>query len=122
MVVNRYGEIVNDLWYRLEKQYPYVTLHEFVVMPNHIHGIIQINRADADMDIYPNPKIKSLSELMGAYKTTSSKQIHLSGYSGFVWHRSFHDHIIRDERSFRNISHYIQNNPSSWDDDKFNDQ
>jgi len=54
-------------------------------------------------------KIKSLSELMGAYKTTVSKQIHLAGYAGFAWQRSFHDHIIRDEKSYENISNYTLN-------------
>ena len=64
-------------------------------------------------------KIKSLSELMGAYKTTVSKQIHLAGYTGFAWQRSFHDHIIRDEKSYENISNYIIDNPKTWDKDKF---
>jgi|SRR6185437_3972496 len=65
------------------------------------------------------PKIKPLSELMGAYKTTVSKQIHLAGYAGFIWQRSFHDHIIRDEKSYENIANYIIDNPKTWDQDKF---
>lgn len=48
---------------------------------------------------------------MGAYKTTTSKQIHLLGLDSFAWQRSFHDHIIRDEKSFINISNYIATNP-----------
>jgi putative transposase len=56
---------------------------------------------------------------MGAFKTTSSKLIHELGKSDFAWHRSFHDHIIRDEKSYLNIVNYIQNNPNSWDKDKF---
>lgn len=67
-------------------------------------------------------KIKSLSELMGAYKTTTSKQIHIAGYEAFAWQRSFHDHIIRDEKSFETISEYIPNIPSSWNKDKFHNQ
>jgi hypothetical protein len=50
------------------------------------------------------PKIKSLSEIMGSYKTTASKQIHLAGYREFALQRSFHDHIIRDQKSFEKIS------------------
>jgi hypothetical protein len=65
-------------------------------------------------------KIKSLSELMGAYKTTASKQIHLAGDSEFAWHRSFYDHIIRDARGYHNISAYIENNPAKWEADRFN--
>jgi len=56
---------------------------------------------------------------MGAYKTTVSKQIHLAGYKEFAWQRSFHDHIIRDEKAYERISIYIINNPNSWQQDKF---
>ena len=65
------------------------------------------------------PKIKSLSELMGAYKTTVSKQIHLAGFMEFQWQRSFYEHIIRNEKSYKTISDYIFNNPKKWEQDKF---
>ena len=71
-------------------------------------------------DLSLQPKIKSLSELIGAYKTTVSKQIHLSGYIDFQWQRSFHEHIIRDEQSFETISDYIFTNPVKWENDNFN--
>jgi len=165
MILNDYGIIAEQQWYWLAEQYPYVVLHEFTVMPNHIHGIIEINRnavgtgrdlsgnvnddyvgmghdlpgnANDDYivtgrDLSGNAnddyigtgrdlsllKIKSLSELIGAYKTTVSKQIHLAGYAGFAWQRSFHDHIIRDEKSYERISNYIIDNPKTWDKDKF---
>ncbi len=70
------------LWLWLADQYPYVVLHEFIVMPNHVHGIIEIVRATRGWTAQPI-KIKSLSELMGAYKTTTSKKIHLLGYQEF---------------------------------------
>ena len=100
------GEIADQQWYWLAEQYPYIVLHEFIVMPNHIHGIIEINckaMAGKGRDLSLPPKIKSLSELMGAYKTTASKYIHLKGYAEFAWQRSFHDHIIRDEKSYKRI-------------------
>ena len=150
MILNGYGEIAEKQWYWLAEQYPYVVLHEFIAMPNHIHGIIEINRngvgtgRDLSSNVYDDVvgtgrglsnnaddnyirtgrdlslrKIKSLSELMGAYKTTVSKQIHLAGYMEFAWQRSFHDHIIRDEKSYERISNYIIDNPKTWDKDKF---
>jgi REP element-mobilizing transposase RayT len=137
MILNDFGQIAEKQWHWLAEQYPYVVLHAFVVMPNHVHGIIEIKRTDVgtDRDLSTNenhdslsmgtghdlslPKIKSLSELMGAYKTTVSKQIHLLGYPGFAWQRSFHDHIIRDDQSYNNISEYILNNPQKWEEDKF---
>ncbi len=57
---------------------------------------------------------------MGAYKTTASELIHLAGLTEFVWHRSFHDHNIRDENAFENIVNYIENNPKKWSEDRFN--
>ena len=146
MELNEYGKIAEEQWHWLGKQYPYIVLHEFVVMPNHIHGIIEINRSivginrvgtGRDLSLHHDTsihdpsqpiKIKSLSELMGAYKTTSSKKIHLLECTDdprtihtntFQWQRSFHDHIIRDEKSFETISNYILNNPTQWKTDKF---
>ncbi|MDP1725371.1 MAG: hypothetical protein Q8M15_01205 [Bacteroidota bacterium] len=135
MILNDYGKIASDQWYWLEQQYQYINLYEFVVMPNHIHGIIEIKRhvarkiideieeADYIKAKYQSSepmKIKSLSELMGAYKTTSSKKIHLAGYKEFNWQRSFHDHIIRNDNTFGKISRYIKNNPLKWERDRFN--
>ncbi len=138
MILNEYGKIAEKQWYWLGEQYPYVVLHEFVVMPNHIHGIIEIDRMrifapvgtgrDLSLRLQESEtiKIKSLSELMGAYKTTVSKQIHLIECTdrsrpacAFKWQRSFHDSIIRDRESFHRISDYIVNNPKNWKQDKF---
>jgi hypothetical protein len=63
-------------------------------------------------------KIKSLSELIGAFKTTSSKLIHQNGLPEFRWQRSFYDHIIRNEKSLDNIIQYIRNNPKNWQSDE----
>ena len=151
MILNDYGTIADKQWHWLGRQYPYVVLHAFVVMPNHVHGIIEINRDRINYKNHINrvvgtgrdpslprdeqqsdeqqpsnkqqptasPKIKSLSELMGAYKTTVSKQIHLSGYDAFKWQRSFYEHIIRHEQAYKNISKYINDNPSKWETDIF---
>ncbi len=146
MHLNEYGQIAHDQFNWLEKQYPYVVMHEFVVMPNHVHAIVEINRKyipvnmvesrndstrdslqsnvnqnDAhelnDLSQKPPIKIKSLSELMGAYKTTTSKQIHLAGLIDFKWQRSFHDRIIRNDGSYGFIMNYIYRNPENWKTD-----
>ena len=169
MRLNVFGRIAEKQWHWLGLQYPYVILHAFVAMPNHVHGILEINRSmidrpDAPLPIFPdvfnvpdfpdfpnvgasrdlplhlenrenrgkseNPKnheqpvptkIKSLSQLIGAYKTTTSKQIHLAGLKEFEWQRSFHDHIIRDNTAYWNIYDYIANNPKKWKEDCFFD-
>ena len=113
---NQYGAIAYDRLEWLENHYKYVLLHSYIVMPNHVHAIIEIDSGRiSDYSI----KIKSLSELIGAYKTTSSKQIHLAGFSGFAWQRSFHDHIIRNDASYTRISNYIETNQERWNTDTF---
>ncbi|NQT26305.1 hypothetical protein HQ585_13195, partial [candidate division KSB1 bacterium] len=145
MIQNDYGQIAEKQWHWLCGQYPYVVLHAFVIMPNHVHGIIEINRSrivdrivtvgtgrdlsvQCDLSLQRNgdpspqptvPKIKSLSEIIGAYKTTVSKQIHLTGYLDFAWQRSFYDNIIRNDESHQNIFNYILDNPLKWDEDEF---
>ncbi len=64
-------------------------------------------------------KIKPLDQLLGAYKTTTSKLIHLAGLPEFKWQRSYHDHIIRAEDSYDRIIAYIHSNPAKWREDRF---
>jgi len=85
-------------------------------MPNHFHFIIEIDSQRVKDNAV---KIKSLSSLMGALKTTTSKLIHEAGFEDFAWHRSFHDHIIRNDLEFHRISHYIAMNPQKWALNKF---
>ena len=85
-------------------------------MPNHVHILFEIDIKQNLTEL----KIKSVSELIGAYKTTVSKLIHLSGSQTFKWQRSFHDHIVRDADRYENIYHYISENPARWHKDVHN--
>ena len=107
MMLNEYGIIAQNQWDWLGNQYSYVGTG--------------CNLSLHYRDEKTMRKIKSLSELMGAYKTTTSKQIHLLGFTTFSWQRSFHDHIIRNEQAYENISAYIQNNPVKWKEDTFHE-
>ena len=118
MVLNIYGEIVKQQWLWLARQYDYVQLGEFIVMPNHLHGIVG-NGRDRSVRESGCP-VKSLPGLMGAFKTTSSKMIHLAGLSEFRWHKSFYDHIIRNENDLCRIRQYIRHNPAQWEQDEEN--
>lgn len=119
MLLNNAGNIVTQQWLWLSKQYSYVTLDEFVVMPNHLHGILFI-----DNSIRPARElalqVKSLSSLIGAIKTTSSKLIRKNEIQDFAWQRSFYDHVIRTDTSLHKIRAYITNNPTTWEDDDEN--
>jgi putative transposase len=141
MHLNECGKIVKQQVEWLEKQYPYLILHNYIVMPNHVHILCEIIRVGRDQPVLSDRyqavrsdryqavrsdrdqtvqiKIKSISELMGAFKTTSSKYIHRTGCIEFAWHRSFHDHIVRSNESYWKIFDYITDNPMNWKEDKF---
>ena len=118
--LSSFGQIVADQWRWLHDQYFYLAMDEFVVMPNHFHGIINITdsvdnrRAENGRDRSLH-KIKSLSELVGAFKTTSSKRIHRSRLPSFQWQKSFYERIIRNDQELIRIREYIQSNPSRWE-------
>jgi len=115
--LNEFGMIANDQMIWLKNQYTYIKIPVWIIMPNHVHAIIEITISNPICRCKSRPtstnelKIKSLSELMGAYKTTSSKLIHLAGLPEFQWQRSFHDRIIRNQYEYQNIYNYIVNNP-----------
>ena len=120
MRLNDVGRMVAESWQWLSKQYDYVELDAWVIMPNHLHGIVIINdvcRCDSrTAPTWNRVKPKSLGSLIGAFKTTSTKQVNIyRGTPGAkLWQRSFYDHIIRDEESLDNIRVYIRNNPLKW--------
>jgi len=125
MVMNKFGKIVNLQWLWLKKQYvDFVDTDEFIIMPNHFHGILIIknilNPVGTGLDLSLQKKCLSLSNIIGAFKTTSSKYIHQTGLNSFKWQRSFYDHIIRNEYSLFRIREYIKDNPRNWEDDRNN--
>jgi len=116
MVKNNFGNIVEQQWLWLKENFPYVDLDEFIVMPNHFHGILIIKpkRNGLDRSLLP------LFNLIGAFKTTSSKLIHQTGLTDFSWQKSFYDHVIRQDESLDKIREYIRNNPKQWELDEEN--
>ena len=139
MKLNKMGNLAHKYWNEIPQHFPFVKLDEFVVMPNHMHGILIIDKTDGDGDATnatsppnatpPNtvknqkmanisPKPGSVSTTIRSYKSVVTKNARLSN-PDFGWQSRFHDHIIRNEKSFHNISNYIINNPIHWNEDKF---
>ncbi|MFN4212728.1 MAG: transposase [Microgenomates group bacterium] len=124
MILNKYGEIVKQQWLWLEKHFLFIKLDQWIIMPNHLHGIVIIKphsiivRNGRDRSLLV--KIKPLSDFIGAFKTTSSKMIHQSGLNDFQWQKSFYDHIIRNKKSLFAIRQYIKDNPKNWEKDRNN--
>jgi REP element-mobilizing transposase RayT len=115
------GNIANQYWTEIPKHYPFVILDEFVIMPNHIHGILCFNRPDYD-EWKPNQfgvQSKNLGAVIRGFKSTTKKYA-IDNNIEFDWQPRFHDHIIRNEQSLNNIRKYIIDNPSKWVNDEFN--
>lgn len=122
------GNIANKCWMEIPSHYPNVILHESILMPNHIHGIIEIKETNKpNNNISDQPlkhefqKIipKSIGSIIRGYKIGVTKEAHSSGEMIDVWQRNFYEHIIRGEKEFYIISDYIINNPLKWKEDRF---
>ena len=93
----------------IPKHYPMISVDHFVIMPNHIHLLLQIH-TDPDGRSMIAPTISTVVRQM---KGTVSKQ------AGFpVWQKGFYDHVIRNEKDYQDIWNYIQGNPGKWAEDK----
>ena len=127
--LNDAGRIVQKCWFDLPNHYNNCELHAFVVMPNHVHGIIEIvknglkpfqNKQTNNVrnGLKPFPTY-GLSEIMRGFKTFSSKYINQKTKYKFTWQKSFYDHIIRTDDELIRISDYIDKNPLLWKQDKY---
>jgi REP element-mobilizing transposase RayT len=116
------GAIVAESWRWLSAQYAYVVLDQWVLMPNHLHGILMIRG-----DCYPTGRggsraaptaivRKPLGELIGAFKTVSTKRINLALKSPGrpIWQRGYYEHIIRGQHQLERARAYIATNPQRW--------
>ena len=186
MKLNDFGRIVEHTWFDLVNHVRNIKLHAFIVMPNHIHGLIEIyndipvgagskpvrnntpnagrkndipnsprngvphdGRNDSIIDEFtvgagskparintPNDdstrtglepastehgKTKSISEIVRQFKTFSSRHINKSRNApgNSVWQRNYHEHVVRNDKSYLKISGYIINNPAHWRRDKY---
>ena len=133
MKPNEFGDILTECWHWLVKHHVYVDLDEWVLMSNHLHGIIVIQdglgRGGSRTALTPlapaipsTTKRKPLGRLVGAFKTVSTRRINeLRRTEGFtVWHRNYYEHIIRSEKAMNRIREYIFSNPLRWEFDREN--
>lgn len=99
------GEAVLDEWFALPGRFSHVDLDAFVLMPNHLHGLVLL-RAEGP----------SLSAVIAAFKNlaTRSAREKCRATIGSLWQRGFYDHIVRNERDLERIREYIETNPARW--------
>ena len=117
--LTEYGKIVDNVIKNIP-EHLMITVDRYVIMPNHIHLIIIIPNNEKIRAIRESPlRGRSvISKAIGYIKMNASKEIHNRLGNNTIWQRGFHDHIIRDQCDYEEISKYISENPLRWHYDK----
>ena len=143
MKLSNVGEIAHDCWRQISDHFPFVVLGEWVVMPNHLHGIVMIEKMDdcrvetqngsvetqdfASLQLKQStenkfgPQSQNLASIIRGFKIGVTKFARQHTRIYHIWQPRFHDHIIRNENELSGISEYIRHNPLNWErDENFN--
>ena len=124
------SQICTKCWFDLPNHYANCLLDAFIIMPNHIHGIIVINNsatAAVETGFKPvstntntNINTHGLSEIIRGFKTFTARKINEYQKTPGLpfWQSRFYDRIIRDERELNNTRQYIIDNPGNWEKDE----
>jgi REP element-mobilizing transposase RayT len=133
MYLSNYGEIVQKWWDDLPTHFQNVETDAFVIMPNHVHGIIFITNERRGEVISPHNNLQggetpplrkpTLGQIVGYFKYQSTKDMNAIGNTGAItkfWQRNYYEHIIRNEKDLKQKTDYILDNPSRWEEDEEN--
>ena len=141
MTMNDAGLMVETVWNELPLRHLGVEIDTFVVMPNHVHGIIVLNGQTkkgqpqelplqdhcVGVPLVGTQSVLALGDIVGAFKSVSTdeyitgvKQSGWPAFDGKLWQRNYYEHVIRNEESLEEIRTYILHNPQKWKDDPEN--
>ncbi len=131
MFLSEIGEIVDLCWQEIPCHFPHVVVREYVIMPNHIHGIIEIcNHIVGANNYSPLQRPSNTSMALASTRPTGTSRTvgsvvrgikigvtHRMGHS--PWQRNYYEHIIRNTTAYQNIVQYMVQNPMKWEEDCF---
>ncbi len=150
MILNDAGKMIEKLWQDIKNDFSNIVLHEYVIMPNHLHGIIEITvgadsisaqstqigsklpidinmKSSTRADMESAPTKTNIPAIIQSFKRHTTiryiqmvKENILPPFHKKIWQRNYWEHVIRNEQSYLEISEYIQNNPAKWSIDKLN--
>ena len=117
VVLSPIGQVVQRHWLRIEEVEPTVEVREFVVMPDHLHGILLLRARPMSPAPGSEAPAVPLGAIIGRFKSISAREANIvRGTVGRpFWQRGFHDRVIRDDQAFRRIREYIIRNPLHWE-------
>jgi len=116
MKYSQIGRIAKECLLDIEFHFPNTKIDNWVIMPNHVHILLQLENQTER--IYPFPTA-NISNIIGTFKAAVSRKCKQYLHSGKLWQTSFYDHIIRNDEDYQSIWQYISGNPSKWLDDCF---
>ena len=136
MQLNQLGKIADECWQEIPNHFPNIELGAYVIMPNHIHGIIFISDgrgavlAPDEKNLHyekggetPPLRKPTLGQIIAYFKYQSTKEMNLLGNTGAVtrfWQRNYYEHILRNEKELKNKTEYIEANPLLREQDEEN--
>lgn len=126
VVLSELGNVAENYWKEVPKHYPSVELDEYVIMPNHIHGIIILNNVETchgkslqrHERKFSQPVKNSLSMIINQFKGAVKRWCNKNKRGDFFWQPRFYDRIIRNEPELFQIRKYIEQNPLKWEIEK----
>jgi putative transposase len=114
MMLNGLGRRVEASWRELPARFPNLSLqHPFVVMPNHVHGILQVEDRGPELR-------RHLGAFVAAFKGAATRRIQELCRGLVVWQTNYYEHVIREEKDLLTIGQYILDNPRLWNEDTHN--
>jgi len=147
IILNQNGLLINENWKQLINKFS-IELDEFVIMPNHVHGIIvikqnivgvsfmkpdqlksemifNIGKSNHHMDLLNDKKglinqTPTLGLIIRYFKSKCTYELHKIGFTNNLWQRNYYEHVIRTEYDLNKIHQYIKDNPINWDEDRNN--
>ncbi len=147
MILNELGKVASLFWKEIHEHFSHVYLDEYVIMPNHIHGILILDYSDVGtrhgvslhtnhygdvgschgmtlrgngINKFSKPVKNSVSVIVNQYKSTLKRWCNKNGYEAFKWQSRFYDKIIWNENSMDEVRYYIRENPRHWKKDELN--
>lgn len=125
MQLSDIGTLAQHEWLRMGQRFTHVELDEFVVMPDHIHGILLLKDGKVISSENNDPEMPaaqihivpgSLGAIVRAYKSTVARLVNFNRFSdgGPLWQRNYYERVVEDERDLERIRAYIRSNPINW--------
>ncbi|KAF0196380.1 MAG: hypothetical protein FD169_997 [Bacillota bacterium] len=110
------GKLVENFWLAIPEHFPQAYLDDYVIMPNHIHGIIVLEESSyAGAESFGRPTKGSLATVLRSFKAAVTKEIKGQMRTNDVWQRGYYEHVIRNDRAMLEIKEYILTNALKWE-------